>query len=113
MNDCIFCRIVKGEIPSEIVYRDDSVVAFKDLNPQAPVHVLVVPIKHVPSLLDQGAIASETLVPVYKAIQTLVPKLSLDKGFRVVTNHGDDGGQTVHHIHFHVLGRRRMSWPPG
>jgi len=113
MKDCIFCRIISGELKGEIIHRDDSVIAFKDINPKAPVHVLVVPKTHVSSLMEAGAIEGNLLNSVYRAVQILVPKLGLENGFRVVSNYGEDGGQSVDHIHFHVLGKRRMTWPPG
>jgi len=113
MKDCIFCKIIKGEIPSEILLQDENVVVFKDINPQAPVHLLIVPKVHIPTLLEKDAIDGKILVSVYKAVQSLVPKFGLEKGFRVVTNFGEEGGQSVFHIHFHLLGKRRMSWPPG
>jgi histidine triad (HIT) family protein len=113
MSECLFCRIISGEIPGSIVYQDDHVVAFKDVNPQAPVHVLVVPRRHVPTLLEPEAASGELLSHVYSAIQKVAADLNLDKGFRVVANYGPDGGQTVYHIHFHLLGRRVMGWPPG
>ena len=113
MKDCIFCRISKGEIPSDIVYRDETVVAFRDVNPQAPVHVLIVPIQHVPSLMEPAATDGKMLRAVYQTVQVLASKLGLENGFRVVANCGEEGGQSVQHIHFHLLGRRQMAWPPG
>ena len=106
MADCIFCKIAQKEIPSTLVYEDDMVVAFRDLEPQAPQHVLVIPKKHVESLL-----VSHILVDV---IPELAQKLGIaEKGFRVVANTGEEGGQTVKHLHFHLLGGRSMQWPPG
>ena len=115
MADCIFCKIAAKEIPSSLVYEDEQVVAFKDLEPQAPVHVLVIPKKHVESVLalaeeDKGLV-SHILVDV---IPQLAQKLGIaEKGFRVVANTGEEGGQTVKHLHFHLLGGRSMQWPPG
>ena len=115
MSDCIFCKIAAKEIPSGIVYEDDLCVAFKDLEPQAPVHVLVIPKKHVESVLalteDDKALVAHILVDV-------IPQLAKDLGvaeggFRVVANTGEEGGQTVKHLHFHLLGGRSMQWPPG
>ena len=115
MADCIFCKIAQKEIPSNIVYEDDKVVAFRDLDPQAPEHVLVIPKKHIGSLLELTAedseLASHILVEV-------IPKLArqlgvAEKGFRVVVNTGEEGGQSVKHLHFHILGGRSMMWPPG
>ena len=115
MADCIFCKIAQKEIPSTLVYEDDMVVAFRDLEPQAPQHVLVIPKKHVESLLalqeEDKALVSHILVDV---IPELAQKLGIaEKGFRVVANTGEEGGQTVKHLHFHLLGGRAMQWPPG
>jgi histidine triad (HIT) family protein len=115
MADCIFCKIAQKEIPSDLVYEDDQCVAFRDLNPQAPVHVLVIPKKHIESLLaltpDDADLVSHIVVEV-------IPKLAKDlgvaeKGFRVAINTGEEGGQSVKHLHFHILGGRSMQWPPG
>lgn len=114
-NDrCLFCRIISGEIPAKKIFEDDQVVAFNDINPQSPVHVLVIPRKHIASLddlneEDAGAIGM-TLVRVAEIARGL--QLS-GQGYRVVANHGEDAGQTVFHIHFHLLGGRNLSWPPG
>ena len=113
MDNCIFCKIIQGTIPSDRVYQSEDVVAFRDLNPQAPVHVLVVPKNHVPSLDDPRAADGKMLAAVMSGVQKLVKQLNLEKGYRVVANCGSDGGQTVEHIHFHLLGRRLMQWPPG
>ncbi len=113
MVECIFCKIVKGEIPADIIYRDEQVVAFKDLNPQAPFHVLVIPTKHVEKVSDPEAANGEMLSGIFKAIQKLAKDNNLEEGFRVVTNCGEFGGQTVYHIHFHLLGKRQLNWPPG
>ena len=115
MADCIFCKIAQKEIPSTLVYEDDMVVAFRDLEPQAPQHVLVIPKKHVESLLalkeEDKALVSHILVDV---IPELAQKLGIaEKGFRVVANTGEEGGQTVKHLHFHLLGGRSMQWPTG
>jgi len=113
MEQCLFCRIVEGKIPAEIVHRDEKVVAFKDINPQAPVHLLVIPVKHTESLMTAGAEDAVSIIAVFAAIKDLAVKHGLEEGFRVVTNCGENGGQTVGHLHFHILGRRVMSWPPG
>lgn len=115
MADCIFCKIAAKEIPSKVAYEDEQVIAFYDLEPQAPVHVLIIPKKHVESVAkltaDDKQLAAHILTEV-------VPKLAADlgvaeKGFRLVANTGDEGGQTVKHLHFHLLGGRSMQWPPG
>ncbi len=115
MADCIFCKIAGKEIPSGMVYEDDRVVAFKDLEPQAPVHVLVIPKKHVESIL---ALQEEDKELIGHILCEVVPKLAKElgvdaKGFRIVANTGEDGNQTVKHLHFHLLGGRSMQWPPG
>ena len=113
MSDCLFCKIVQGTIPAKIIHRDDQVVAFHDINPQAPVHFLVVPVKHVSNLLEPAAVDGAMLSSVYRTVQKLTGESGLQNGFRVVANCGSDGGQTVSHLHFHVLGKRPMAWPPG
>ena len=114
-NDCIFCKIAQKEIPSAIVYEDESVVAFKDLEPQAPVHVLIIPKKHIASMLALTAEDKEVMAHIMcDVVPALAKELSVDaKGFRIVANTGDEGGQTVKHLHVHLLGGRSMQWPPG
>ena len=113
MTDCIFCRIVARTIPSPLVYEDDEVVAFRDLHPQAPVHVLVVPRRHVASL-DEATDADRALLGgLLLAIQRIAAKEGIAGGYRVVHNCGAAAGQSVFHAHFHVLGGRAMGWPPG
>jgi histidine triad (HIT) family protein len=114
-TDCIFCKIANKEIPTKFVYEDESVAAFKDLEPQAPVHVLVVSKKHIANLLDVAASDQDLLAHIMGEV---IPKIAKDlgvdeKGFRVVVNTKADGGQTVPHLHFHLLGGRSMTWPPG
>ena len=115
MADCIFCKIAHKEIPSQLVYEDEQVVAFKDLEPQAPVHVLVITKKHIASVLELTAADRDLTAHI---MQEVIPKLAkelgvAEKGFRVVTNTGEEGGQSVKHLHFHLLGGRSMQWPPG
>ncbi len=114
MSDCIFCKIVSGDIPSTKIYEDEQVIAFRDINPQAPTHVLVVPKRHIPGV-NELAEQDEALVGhVYGVIARLVRELGIDKsGYRVVVNSGADGQQSVPHLHFHVLGGRLLAWPPG
>ena len=112
MEDCIFCKIIAGEIPSTKVWEDDNFFAFKDINPVAPVHVLVIPKKHIQSIADltpdDAAVAGKML----SAIQKVAQAMGLDKdGFRVVFNTGEKAGQTVHHMHAHILGGKEMAWP--
>lgn len=112
--DCLFCKIIAGEIPGQKVYEDDYVYAFNDISPEAPVHVLVIPKKHIQSVshVEQGDI--ETLGNIFLAIKKIAMELGIDKdGYRVVTNIGENAGQTVPHLHFHVLGGRSLKWPPG
>lgn len=112
--DCIFCKIVKHEIPANTVYEDDEVIAFKDINPQAPIHLLIVPKEHVASIMEIDDDNSEILNKIIRVAQNLARQNNIDnKGFRLVVNTGDDGGQTVKHLHFHLLGGRFMTWPPG
>jgi histidine triad (HIT) family protein len=113
MNDCLFCKIVNGDIPADIVYRDENVVAFNDINPQAPVHILVIPTRHIRGLTSDEAKDGKMLSQVFTAIQKIAAEKGLDEGFRVVANYGAEGGQTVFHLHFHVMGKRTMTWPPG
>lgn len=113
-EDCIFCRIVKGEIPSDKVYEDDHVLAFRDINPQAPVHVLVIPKAHVGSVADFKDEDLELAGHVQLAIRKVAEQEGIvASGFRVVANTGANAGQTVFHLHYHVLGGRSFSWPPG
>ncbi|MBL7685151.1 MAG: histidine triad nucleotide-binding protein [Deltaproteobacteria bacterium] len=108
MKDCIFCKIVNGDIPSQSVYEDEEVVAFKDLHPQAPVHVLIIPKKHYSSL-NEVEENSNTMSALFKAAQTVTKQLGIaDKGYRSVINTQSDGGQTVFHLHLHILGGTLM-----
>ena len=114
MADCLFCRIVQKQIPATVVEDTAQTLAFRDINPRAPVHVLVIPKEHIPSLMalkpEHAAILSE----IHQAIQRVAQKEQIDgTGFRIVVNNGKDSGQAVSHIHYHVLGGRRLNWPPG
>ena len=114
MTDCLFCKIAAKEIPSKIVYEDDRVLAFQDIHPQAPVHILLIPKKHFHSIL---AISDQDL-PLLTHLIKLIPKLAkehdlAESGFRTVINTGPKGGQTVYHLHLHLIGGRQMTWPPG
>lgn len=114
MDECIFCKIAAGEIPSSKLYEDDKVIAFRDISPQAPVHVLVVPKKHISGVNTILPEDTELLGHVFSVIQKLVSELGVDEtGYRIVVNSGKDGQQSVPHLHFHVLGGRAMEWPPG
>jgi histidine triad (HIT) family protein len=111
--DCLFCRIVAKEIPAEVVLDRDDVLAFRDVNPQAPTHVLVVPKQHLPSLEALGAGHEPLLASLVDAVNEIARAEGVDGGFRVVTNVGPAAGQSVDHLHLHVLGGRAMTWPPG
>ena len=108
MTDCIFCKIIAGEIPSQKVYEDDGVYAFRDIAPQAPQHILVVPKTHIASASDVAAENADLVADCFAAIAQIAKEQGLDKGFRVITNSGEDGGQTVYHLHFHVLGGKAL-----
>lgn len=111
--DCIFCKIAKGEIPSKKAYEDDKLLAFYDLDPQAPVHILIIPKEHISSVMELTCENSSIVAYIFETAAKLAKELGLDNGFRVVNNCGPDGGQTVQHLHFHLLGGRSMKWPPG
>lgn len=111
--DCVFCKIAIGEIPSEKVYEDDQVLAFKDLSPQAPVHILIIPKEHIVSAADISEANSAIVAHIFEVAAKLSRELELNNGFRIVTNCGTEGGQSVSHLHFHLLGGRAMGWPPG
>ena len=114
MSDCIFCRIVERKIPSKIVYEDETALAFKDINPQAPVHVLVIPKRHIPRVLDLGEEDHDLVGHLLMVANKIARDEGIaERGFRIVTNCNPESGQEVYHIHFHLLGGRRMHWPPG
>lgn len=111
--DCLFCKIGNGEIPSNKVYEDDTVLAFYDISPQAPVHFLVIPKEHIASIDEITEKNSAIVAHVFEVIAKIAKQLELKNGYRVVSNCGKDGGQTVGHLHFHVLAKRNLAWPPG
>jgi histidine triad (HIT) family protein len=113
-SDCLFCRIVAGEIPSSCVYSDDDIYAFNDINPVAPRHILVIPKKHLTDVSAAGP-ADEALMGrlLLRASEIAAAEGLAESGFRYVINTGRDGGQTVYHLHLHILGGRQLSWPPG
>ncbi len=113
MNDCLFCKIIKGEIPSTRVYENDYVYAFLDIEPQAPFHAVVVPKIHIKSADEINAENGLYIAKIFEAIAEIAKNENLENGYRVVNNCGVDGGQTVGHIHFHLLARRNLQWPPG
>ena len=114
MKDCLFCKIVANEIPAEKVYEDEYVLAFKDISPQAPVHVLVIPKQHYSCLAEAVGADAALVAKTMAAVAEVAKRLGLEEsGHRVVINTGRDGQQTVPHLHFHLLGGRAMTWPPG
>ena len=109
MDDCIFCKIIKGEIPSTKVYEDDKVLAFNDINPEAPVHVLIVPKCHIQSVNDINEENASVISHIFVVINKIVKELGIDEsGYRIINNAGEDGGQTVPHLHFHLIGKRKL-----
>ena len=113
-NDCLFCKIVEKKIPADIVYESEDVIAFKDIEPKAPIHCLIIPKKHISTINDIDGSNSNIIGLMYEAAAQLARTLNVDKdGYRVVMNCNSNGGQTVYHIHLHFLAGRRLSWPPG
>ena len=109
MEDCIFCKIINRELPGDIVYEDEEIIAFRDIHPAAPIHILVIPKKHISSLVDLKPEDEKVIGRIYSVINKIAEKEGiLDKGYRVIVNCGEDGGQVVKHIHFHLLGGRKM-----
>ena len=114
MSDCIFCKIIDGDIPSQKIYEDDDVFAFKDLNAQAPLHVLIIPKKHIPTINALETNDADVVGKLYLAAKKIAAdKGYADDGYRVVMNCGESAGQTVFHIHLHLLAGRNLTWPPG
>lgn len=113
-DECIFCKIVSGEVPAKVVYRDENVVAFEDIKPVAPTHLLIIPTKHIPSIRDLGDGDGAVLQTLVDTANRLAKERDIhDQGFRLNINAGPNGGQTVYHLHLHLLGGRFMTWPPG
>ena len=113
MSDTIFGKIIRREIPADIVYEDDLTLAFRDINPQAPTHILVIPKKPIPRVSDAVAEDRDLLGHLLLTVKKVAEEVGLNNGYRVVMNNGNDGGQTVDHLHLHILGGRHMKWPPG
>jgi len=116
MEDCLFCKIADGRIPGKFVYQDDDVVAFADINPVAPHHILFIPRRHIASMADLSEEDGEMLGKLFARAAQVARELGLsepDQGYRLVTNVGPQAGQSVQHLHFHLLGGRKFSWPPG
>ena len=113
-NDCLFCKIVEKKIPADIIYESEDIIAFKDIEPKAPIHCLIIPKKHISTINDIDGSNSNIIGLMYEAAAQLARTLNVDKdGYRVVMNCNSNGGQTVYHIHLHFLAGRQLSWPPG
>lgn len=110
MSDCLFCKIINGEIPSKKLYEDEKILAFYDIAPIAPVHFLVIPKEHIQSVDSVNESNSETIAYIFEKIGQLAKEASIENGYRVISNCGADAGQTVPHLHFHVLGGKELSW---
>ena len=113
MSDTIFGKIIRKEIPADIIYEDDLALAFKDISPQAPVHILVIPKKPIPTISDAQPEDKDLLGHLLLTARNVAEEAGLGNGYRLVVNSGVDGGQTVYHLHVHILGGRAMKWPPG
>ena len=113
MSECLFCKIAGKELDSDVLYESETLLAFRDVNPVAPSHVLLIPKRHIASADELGLVDGELLGEVFETIASLAAREGLGEGYRVVTNVGRDGGQAVDHLHFHLMGGRHMSWPPG
>lgn len=111
--DCLFCKIVNGEIPSSKVYEDDTVFAFRDIEPQAPTHILIIPKEHIKSAAELDESNSAVVAHIFEVAAKIAKQEGLDNGFRIVNNCGDLAGQTVKHLHFHLMGGREFGWPAG
>lgn len=112
-TETIFSKIIRREIPADIVYEDDLAIAFKDIHPQAPIHILVIPKQRIPKLADAESPDHALMGHLLLTVKRVAEQAGLTNGYRVVINNGDDGGQTVDHLHLHILGGRPMQWPPG
>lgn len=111
--DCLFCKIINGEIPSNKVYEDDLVFAFRDIEPQAPTHILIIPKQHIKSAAEIDESNSAVVACIFEVAAKIAKQEGLDDGFRIVNNCGDSAGQTVKHLHFHLMGGREFGWPAG
>lgn len=111
--DCLFCKIINGEIPSSKVYEDDTVFAFRDIAPQAPTHILIIPKQHIKSAAEIDESNSAVISHIFEVAAKIAKQEGLDDGFRIVNNCGDIAGQTVKHLHFHLMGGREFTWPAG
>ena len=112
-TECLFCKIVAGQLPATVVYRDDRVVAIRDIHPVAPTHILLMPVRHLGSMAEAGSGDGDLIGMLHLSAAKVAAQEGLKDGYRLVINTGRDGGQTVGHLHVHLLGGRRMHWPPG
>lgn len=112
-QECIFCKIAKKEIPSSIVYEDEEIVAFNDINPQAPVHIIIIPRKHIPRVIDLEENDAPLIGKLFIIAKNLAKEKNIEEGYRLIINCNPGAGQSVFHIHLHLLGGRKFSWPPG
>ena len=114
MEDCIFCKIVNREIPADIVYEDENIMAFKDVNPATPTHLLFIPKKHIPTLMDVvNGENAQLMGELHRAVAHVAREMELESGFRLVSNCNKDAGQIVFHVHYHLLAGKSLQWPPG
>lgn len=114
MSDCIFCKIANKEIPTQVVYEDDSILAFNDIDPQAPIHILFIPKKHISDIVSLSDQEFNLISDIFKTIRKIAREKGIEEdGYRIVNNCRENGGQSVGHLHFHLLGGRQMQWPPG
>lgn len=114
MKECLFCKIASGEIPAKVVYSDEKVIAFEDIKPKAPIHIIIIPRAHIETIADLDTDNSRDLVDIFKVSKRIAAdKNILEKGYRLVINCREDGGQDIYHMHIHLLGGRKMAWPPG
>lgn len=114
MGETIFSKIIKKEIKADIVYESDKVLAFRDINPQAPIHIIIIPKEEIPRINNfDSRKHSDYLIEMFEAANRIAKDMKIDDGFRLIINSGDKGGQTVYHLHMHLLGGRQMNWPPG
>jgi len=113
MENCLFCKIAAGDIPSSIVYQDEHVVAFRDTDPKAPQHILFIPRRHLSSMNDLTSEDAQVLTHIFLTAKQIAHESGLEQGYRFLTNTGPDGGQSIFHLHFHLLGGRKLGWPPG
>lgn len=111
--DCLFCKIAAGEIPSTKVFENENILAFRDIDPQAPFHVVIIPKRHISSAAEINHENSAIVAEIFEAAAVIAREQKLEKGFRIVNNCGEEGGQTVNHLHFHMLAGRNLGWPPG